>query len=49
MKGDPSFIFRAATQASKATDYLLAFVQQPQVSALVQMHSATPSVQPSAT
>lgn len=27
MKADPSFIFRASTWASKATDYLLSFVQ----------------------
>jgi antirestriction protein ArdC len=28
MKGDPSFIFRASTFASRITDYLLSFVQQ---------------------
>ena len=28
MKADPSFIFRASTQASKVTDYLLSFVRQ---------------------
>jgi antirestriction protein ArdC len=30
MKGDPSYVFKASTQASKATDYLLAFVRQEQ-------------------
>ena len=29
MKGDPSYIFKASTQASKVTDFLLSFVQQP--------------------
>ena len=28
MKNDPKFIFRASTQASKVTDYLMAFVRQ---------------------
>ena len=28
MKGDPAYIFRAATQASKVTDYLLSFVKK---------------------
>lgn len=31
MKSDPSFIFKASTQASKVTDYLLGFVRQEQV------------------
>jgi antirestriction protein ArdC len=30
MKGDPSFVFKASTFASKITDYLLAFVRQDQ-------------------
>jgi antirestriction protein ArdC len=29
MKADPSFLFKASSQASKVTDYLLSFVQQP--------------------
>lgn len=29
MKNDPSYIFKASTQASKVTDYLLSFVQEP--------------------
>jgi antirestriction protein ArdC len=29
MKGDPVYIFRASTQASKVTVYLLSFVRQP--------------------
>ena len=29
MRGDASFVFRAATQASKVTDFLLSFVRQP--------------------
>jgi len=29
MKGDPSFIFKASTQASKAVDYLLSFSRRP--------------------
>ena len=29
MKADPSFLFKASAQASKATDYLLSFVQKP--------------------
>ena len=29
MKGDPSFIFRAAAQASKASDYILSFSRTP--------------------
>ena len=28
MRGDPSYIFRASTQASKVTDYLLSFVRK---------------------
>jgi antirestriction protein ArdC len=28
MRGDPSYIFKAATQASKVTDYLLSFVKK---------------------
>ncbi len=28
MRGDPSFIFKASTQASKVTDYLLSFVKK---------------------
>ncbi len=30
MKNDPSYIFRACTQASKVTDYLLSFTRQPE-------------------
>ncbi len=30
MKDDPSYIFKASTQASKAADYLLAFVKKPE-------------------
>lgn len=30
MKGDRNYIFRASRQASKVTDYLLAFVRQPE-------------------
>ncbi len=30
MKGDSSFIFKASTQASKTTDFLLSFVRQPE-------------------
>ena len=30
MKADPSYIFKASTQASKATDYLLSFVRKPE-------------------
>jgi antirestriction protein ArdC len=30
MKGDRNYIFKAAKQASKATDYLLAFVKKPE-------------------
>ena len=29
MRGDPSFIFKASTQASKVADYLMSFVRQP--------------------
>lgn len=29
MKGDPSYIFKASKQASKACDYLLSFVREP--------------------
>lgn len=29
MKADPSFLFKASSQASKVTDFLLLFVQQP--------------------
>ncbi|KKL62873.1 hypothetical protein LCGC14_2180770 [marine sediment metagenome] len=30
MKNDPSYIFKASTQASKVTDFLLAFTRQPE-------------------
>ena len=30
MKNDPNFIFKAAKQASKVTDFLLSFVRQPE-------------------
>ncbi len=30
MKDDPSYIFKASTQASKVTDFLLAFTHQPE-------------------
>ena len=29
MRGDPAFIFKASSQASKVADYLLSFVRQP--------------------
>ena len=29
MKAEPSFLFKASSQASKVTDYLLSFIQQP--------------------
>ncbi len=35
MKGDPSFIFKASKQASKVSDFLLAFVRQPQAEPVV--------------
>ena len=28
MKGDPSFLFKASSQASKVTDFLLSFAQE---------------------
>ena len=28
MRGDPAFIFKASSQASKVADYLLSFVRQ---------------------
>jgi antirestriction protein ArdC len=28
MRGDPSYIFKASTQASKATDFLLSLVKK---------------------
>ena len=31
MKADPSFIFRASTQASKTADYLMSFVKPSKV------------------
>ena len=31
MRNDPAFIFRASTQASKVTDYLLSFVEEEAV------------------
>ena len=34
MKGDRNYIFKAAKQASKATDYLLSFVKQPEPEAV---------------
>jgi antirestriction protein ArdC len=34
MKGDPAYIFRAATQASKAADYLLSFVKKEETVAV---------------
>jgi antirestriction protein ArdC len=36
MKGDRNFIFKAAKQASKVTDYLLGFTKQPEAVAVVQ-------------
>jgi antirestriction protein ArdC len=33
MKSDPNFIFKAAKQASKVTDFLLSFVRQPETKA----------------
>ena len=30
MKNDPSFIFKASTQASKAADFILAFSRTPE-------------------
>jgi antirestriction protein ArdC len=30
MRGDHTYIFRAATQASKVTDYLLSFSRKPE-------------------
>jgi antirestriction protein ArdC len=30
MRNDPSYVFRAATHASKAVDYLLSFVEEPE-------------------
>ena len=30
MKNDPSYVFQAAKQASKVTDFLLSFVRQPE-------------------
>ena len=34
MKGDRNYVFKAAKQASKATDFLLAFVHQPEPEAV---------------
>ena len=31
MKGDSSFIFKAATHASKVTDFLLSFIREPAI------------------
>jgi antirestriction protein ArdC len=31
MKGDTAFVFKASTQASKTTDYLLSYVRQPEL------------------
>lgn len=43
MKGDPSYIFKASRQASKVTDYLLAFTKQPEVQSVGMDAERTPS------
>jgi antirestriction protein ArdC len=35
MKSDPSYIFKASTQASKAADYLLSFVRKEETVTVV--------------